>query len=261
MDASVYPRLKRVSPAMQAIVDRYGNLYAYELLARSAGHGNTAAWIAEMERDGTIAEVDLEVVHFARAMLPAIAPGVRLAANVSSSTLDYRLREYLSVLSGLGALRRRLVIEVTETRQSDDVATVRTLREYCRRHDILFALDDCGDGAHQVEFVLTIQPDLVKVSGRLIEAAASRQSPDCVQEYLDAARAVGAETIAETIDSQERLDFVLRAGFDYVQGFLVGAPARRHCPCMQKDARHNYFCAADFDCMVCIGHGVVPCGR
>lgn len=114
---------------------------------------------------------------------------------------------------------RRIVFEITELggnsqRLSEVVARY-------RQAGARIAIDDFGAGYSQLDRVLALQPDILKLDMRLFQAAArGGPSSDVVKALAQMAEKTGCWIIAEGVETEAELDFALECGSRYVQGFL-----------------------------------------
>lgn len=130
------------------------------------------------------------------------------------------------VLSGArqaaGHADLEICIEITEHSISSQLITdVRKLKE----QGFLVAVDDFGTGFSNLKSVTNLAPDLLKIDGSFVyelEDATVRSS--LIPEIVHIARAVGAETVAEGIESPEQVELLLAAGVRYGQGYALARP-------------------------------------
>lgn len=114
---------------------------------------------------------------------------------------------------------RRLVFEITELGGNKQRLgeVVARYREAGAR----IAIDDFGAGYSQLDRVLALQPDILKLDMRLFQAAArGGPSSDVVRALAQMAEKTGCRIIAEGVESETELDFALECGARYVQGYL-----------------------------------------
>ena len=114
---------------------------------------------------------------------------------------------------------QRIVFEITELggnsqRLADVVARYRDA-------GARIAIDDFGAGYSQLDRVLALQPDILKLDMRLFQAAAlGGPSSDVVKALAQMAEKTGCWIIAEGVETEAQLNFALECGSRYVQGFL-----------------------------------------
>ena len=119
----------------------------------------------------------------------------------------------------------RIVFEITELggarqRLSDVVARY-------REAGARIAIDDFGAGYSQLDRVLALRPDILKLDMRLFqEAARGGPSGEVVKALAQMAEKTGCWIIAEGVETEAELNFALECGARYVQGFLFARPER-----------------------------------
>ncbi|WP_230679391.1 EAL domain-containing protein [Pseudomonas sp. AN-B15] len=114
---------------------------------------------------------------------------------------------------------QRIVFEITELGgNSQRLAEV--VARY-RDAGARIAIDDFGAGYSQLDRVLALQPDILKLDMRLFQAAAlGGPSSDVVKALAQMAEKTGCWIIAEGVETEAQLNFALECGSRYVQGFL-----------------------------------------
>ena len=153
-----------------------------------------------------------------------------LSLNISPRWIS-RLRSgqalpSLKQLQEHGVDPQRIVFEITELggnsqRLSEVVARY-------REAGARIAIDDFGAGYSQLDRVLALQPDILKLDMRLFQAAArGGPSSDVVKALAQMAEKTGCWIIAEGVETEAELNFALECGSRYVQGFLF-AHAEEH---------------------------------
>ena len=114
---------------------------------------------------------------------------------------------------------QRIVFEITELGGNSErmAHVVGRYREAGAR----IAIDDFGAGYSQLDRVLALQPDILKLDMRLFQAAAlGGPSSDVVKALAQMAEKTGCWIIAEGVETEAQLNFALECGSRYVQGFL-----------------------------------------
>jgi len=131
----------------------------------------------------------------------------------------------LKQLERSGIDPRRIVFEITELGGASQrlPGVVARYREAGAR----IAIDDFGAGYSQLDRVLALQPDILKLDMRLFqEAARGGPSGEVVKALAMMAEKTGCWIIAEGVETRAELDFALECGARYVQGYLFAQPER-----------------------------------
>ncbi|WP_191486547.1 EAL domain-containing protein [Pseudomonas sp. FEN] len=114
---------------------------------------------------------------------------------------------------------RRIVFEITEL-GGDSLRLAEVVSRY-REAGARIAIDDFGAGYSQLDRVLALQPDILKLDMRLFQAAArGGPSSEVVKALAQMAEKTGCWIIAEGVETEAELNFALECGSRYVQGYL-----------------------------------------
>ncbi|MBX9404130.1 EAL domain-containing protein [Pseudomonas baetica] len=114
---------------------------------------------------------------------------------------------------------QRIVFEITELGGNGE-RLAEVVARY-RQAGARIAIDDFGAGYSQLDRVLALQPDILKLDMRLFQAAAlGGPSSDVVKALAQMAEKTGCWIIAEGVETEAQLNFALECGSRYVQGFL-----------------------------------------
>ncbi|MDP3816931.1 EAL domain-containing protein [Pseudomonas sp.] len=171
--------------------------------------------------------LDRAVREQALARFHQAPPDWFLSLNISPRWIS-RLRPEqplpsLKQLQRSGIDPTRIVFEITEL----GGATLRLPRvvERYREAGARIAIDDFGAGYSQLDRVLALQPDILKLDMRLFQQAArGGPSSEVVKALAQMAEKTGCWIIAEGVETEAELDFALECGARYVQGYLFARP-------------------------------------
>ncbi len=157
------------------------------------------------------------------------ADGARIACNLSGLSLQsagFRDR-LLALLQAEPLLVQRLLIEITETAEIEDEAEAVRSVEALRALGLPLCIDDFGAGAAAFRYLRAFRVDYVKIDGQYVQAAlSSAQDRGFVAAMVDLARNVGAQVVAERIETEAEADAMQALGVGYGQGWLFGKPGR-----------------------------------
>ncbi|WP_145005495.1 EAL domain-containing protein [Pseudomonas oryzihabitans] len=118
-----------------------------------------------------------------------------------------------------GIAPTRVVYEITEA--AGDLPRLAEAVARYREKGIRIAIDDFGSGYSQLDRVLDLQPDILKLDMRLFQdAARGGTRGEAVKALAQMAEKTGCWLIAEGVETETELDFALECGARYVQGFL-----------------------------------------
>ena len=97
------------------------------------------------------------------------------------------------------------------------------------------ALDDFGTGYSSVSYLTNFPFDKIKIDKSFTQGALNRR--DCaavVSSVLALAQGLGTVTTAEGVETEDQLEYMLKAGVNLVQGYLFGRPV----PISELDLRN-----------------------
>jgi EAL domain-containing protein (putative c-di-GMP-specific phosphodiesterase class I) len=214
--------------AYEAIVGlKTGEPHHYEALTRFSEGESPAETIRFAEHMGLAQSFDFAVVVKALSEIEAnSAISAPVAINISGRTLGSATS--LAMLVGLLGKKRttasaRLLIEITESAEITDVGEADKAIQQLRRMGYKVGIDDFGAGAASLSYLHGFTIDFVKVDGTLIASIGqSSRANAFLRSIVASCRELKVETIAEWIDSAEKLKHCIDIGFDYGQGRHFG---------------------------------------
>lgn len=204
-------------------------VHHYEALLRPAPMAGpwqtTQEFVTCAEALGLAEELDLAVLKQVLAALDR-APECSIAANISGQSMESgKFRSHLLRLLPSGSYRR-LLVELTETAEIEDVATAAATLKRLREQNIGVCLDDFGAGAAAFRYLRDFPVDYLKIDAAYVQGALrGERERNVVTSMLELARSVGAETIAEGIETRELARLMEQLGCTFGQGWLFGKAA------------------------------------
>lgn len=224
-----------IEPHFQPIVDLVsGNVLGYELLSRGSGalrspvalfeHARRAGRTWELERACRVAALR------AIAALPAASRARHLFfLNVSPDVLENPLFVAgftLAALEECGVSQSRIVIEITERVSITDYARFEAVIAHYAGQGFRIALDDFGSGHSGLVTLISSRPHYLKLDMAVthnVHRDGYKQM--IVKSMVALAQNIGAELVAEGVETWGELESLVSYGVRYAQGFLLGHPA------------------------------------
>jgi len=127
----------------------------------------------------------------------------------------------------IGSCAQPVFLEITETaafQQHDLCDSV--LREVCTRTGAQLVIDDFGAGHSNLNRLLELDPAIVKLDLALVRDIQESVKKRAVVRSMSAlCHELGAQVVAEGIETDLELACVRDLGVDYVQGYLLARPA------------------------------------
>lgn len=172
--------------------------------------------------------IDRASVH-AAVRTARLLPGRALIfINVLGATmlrLTQELDGFLGLLGELGIEPHRIVFEVSENtglRMADEIAA--TLHRV-QKAGIRIALDDIGVRSSYLYHLLCLEPEFIKLDRIFVQGIdRDKRKQDLVSCMAGMAETMGAQLIAEGIESRSEFRAMQAIGVPLLQGYYLGKP-------------------------------------
>lgn len=220
--------------AFQPIVDLNSlTKHHYEVLARIDGEiGSPAQFIQSAEDLSLIRGFDMAVcrkaINWLRQQGDQMAQR-SIAVNLSAQSIGdmgfvQNLKEQLEVLeSG----RQHLLFEITESSRMEDPQAANKAIQDLRKAGHLVCLDDFGVGEASLQYLRQFQVDILKIDGSYVrECLEDKTSAHILKAIAELCSDLEIDTVAEMIEDQETVDFLLSCGVTFGQGYFFGRPSQ-----------------------------------
>ena len=204
------------------------NLVGYEFLSRSLVNGFEMPedFFRLCLEDQSVTLVDHLCFRACLSVAATVPRRIRRHLNLFPNTLvDIPLQQILEDIpqGGNGA---EYCVELSERQIIGDPSYLIAPIEQLKLSGIQVALDDVGYGRSYLESLIILEPNVVKLDGHCVQGIAQNASrARSVKRLLRMAEALGAQVIAEGIESHDDLAALQQLGVRYGQGFLWGKPA------------------------------------
>jgi EAL domain-containing protein (putative c-di-GMP-specific phosphodiesterase class I) len=151
--------------------------------------------------------------------------GPPLWMSVNMSAVEFAnpniSREVAELVTNAGIDPGSLIIEITETALLEDTQTVVGNMHGLSEAGFKLALDDFGTGFSSISYLRRFPFDGVKIDTSFTkELPHSPRAVLLVESLLQLVRTMGAIGIAEGIERQEQAACLVKAGWEFGQGFL-----------------------------------------
>jgi len=190
-----------------------------------------AVFVPMAEETGMVAAIGKWVM--ARACSEAVrwpshrAGPLRLGVNVSSKQLvDPEFAEWVArTLRETGLAPERLQLEITESSVLEQRGPTLATLQALQRLGVGIVIDDFGTGYAALTALKWLPADGLKIDRSFVCNLTSEPSDATIATGLIAiARGLGLATMAEGVETEEQLRFLLERGCTLMQGHLFGKP-------------------------------------
>ncbi len=227
----------RLTLHYQPIVDlESGSIRSLEALMRwndeQLGQVSPAVFIPVAEESGLMAALGAwalrEACGQAARWQRELDLGCPIAVNISAVQLQRGELEQdvLRALDLHGLRPGMLELEVTESALIHDGAHLADMSRRLQALGIGVAIDDFGTGYSNLLYLKHFHPSKIKIDRSFVhDLANDHEDRAIVRAVIDMAHAIGAEVVAEGVETTEVRDALRQLGCDQAQGYLFARPA------------------------------------
>lgn len=149
---------------------------------------------------------------------------------VNISPVQFMTKDFLGVveraLKRSGIRPQRLELEVTETAMMQDRDRAASILKALAEMGISVAVDDFGTGYSNLSYLIDFPFQKLKIDRSFVSRIDRDQGTGAVvSTIVGLSRALGVNTIAEGVETEEQATLLRAAGCDVVQGYFFGRPA------------------------------------
>ncbi|CBL46310.1 Hypothetical protein HDN1F_27270 [gamma proteobacterium HdN1] len=229
----------------QPQVNSSGALLGVEALLRwqhpVRGMVSPLQFIPEAEASGLIVELGQWVLGEAAACLRRLrnelpsAVGERLCMAINVSPRQFREADFVAkveeVLAEFGKQLFSIELELTESVVADNLDATLKKMEQLHKHGIQFALDDFGTGYSSLSYLKYLPIDTLKIDRSFVMDIDADQSVRSVKRpavlieaIVKMAHQLGMTVLAEGVETQAQLEWLVYSGCDKFQGYYFSRP-------------------------------------
>jgi diguanylate cyclase (GGDEF)-like protein/PAS domain S-box-containing protein len=188
-----------------------------------------AEFIPVAEQSGLIVPIGAWVMDRAcrDTLLLESGHGMGVSVNVSIRQLsDGRFAEWLAELLERTRLpASALTLEVTESVLMDAIAPIGEAFERVRSQGVKVAIDDFGTGYSSLARLQALPVDVIKLDRAFVAGVDGRAAArDMATAILHLSAAIGADMIAEGVETDAEAATLIDLGYSLAQGYLFARP-------------------------------------
>ncbi|PKM85269.1 MAG: hypothetical protein CVU86_03130 [Firmicutes bacterium HGW-Firmicutes-11] len=153
--------------------------------------------------------------------------GFTVSVNVSVIQLlqDDFADSVLAILELIGLEPKYLELEITESVLLSSFDAIFAKIETLRSRGIRFALDDFGKGYSSLSNLNALPFDVLKIDKVFVDAITEREDRLCFTDMIIAlGRKLGMTVLAEGVETQEQMDYLIQNQCHQMQGYLFSKP-------------------------------------
>lgn len=210
------------------------NILSVEVLARwhhaELGNLNPELFLSIARECGMGDEVESRLRSLALEQIsPSLKAGLIGSVSINISPVDLAIQGFAATL--LAQIARydvstaQVWIEITETERLTSRVTVSNNLEMFDRAGVRIALDDYGVGYSNIQRLAELPIKRVKIDKSIVqETAMDPKYAGVFRSSVQLAKALGAEVVAEGVETAGQLEIIQRMGCKLVQGYYFFKP-------------------------------------
>jgi EAL domain-containing protein (putative c-di-GMP-specific phosphodiesterase class I) len=154
-------------------------------------------------------------------------PHLRVAVNLSARQFSKTslVDDISQILQQTGLPADALELEITESMVVDDSAAAVKVMERLRALGVEISIDDFGTGYSNLQYLKNFPLNSLKIDRSFIRGLTEdREDAAIIKAIILMARGLGLNVVAEGIETQQQLDFLLEHHCPMGQGYLFREP-------------------------------------
>lgn len=210
-----------------------GRIVGAEALVRwnhpDKGLISPALFIPVFERNGFIKRLDTyiweSVVRWIKDWISQGKKAIPISVNVSRmDIIGMNLSEVLEeILTRYEVPAELIELEITETAYSTHLDEIIITVEKLMYSGYTVLMDDFGSGYSSLNMLKDINIDILKLDMRFLDST-NQKSRDILDSIVQMAKWLNLRIIAEGVETEDQVDFLVDVGCEYAQGYYYYKP-------------------------------------
>jgi EAL domain-containing protein (putative c-di-GMP-specific phosphodiesterase class I) len=166
------------------------------------------------------------IVRDTNLMTSVLPVGTKLAFNISPAHLanDEFRKDVSQMLQQLNTDVFSPVFEITERGMVEKEVAIKQF-SWLHSQKIQIAVDDFGTGHSALIYLERFTLDYIKIDGAFVSTiGVNTVTAPVLDSVLMLANKLNIETIAEGVETEQQLEYLVKQGVNYLQGYLLSKP-------------------------------------
>ncbi len=146
---------------------------------------------------------------------------------INCSTIQFEDADFISTLNDYlnkyHISPKHIVLEVTETSLGLNLSHISEVLKAFKEKGVMSALDDFGTGYSSLNYLDMLPINLLKIDREFINRIHD-DNYQMVKNIIHLCHSQNIQVIAEGVETKAQLDYLVKVGCDYVQGFYLAKP-------------------------------------
>ena len=128
-------------------------------------------------------------------------------------------------IEDINVKKEHIIVEITESVLMENIDIIMPQIELLNKEGIRIEIDDFGTGYSSLAYLKKLPVSALKIDREFIKDLMSdEEDRSIVDAIISMAKALKKKTIAEGVEEKEIVDYLKKAGVDYIQGFYFAKP-------------------------------------
>ncbi len=152
---------------------------------------------------------------------------IHVSVNLSPAQFqdDYLIDNLLTIQKESGLETKFIELEITESLLVDNVEDAKAILDTLSVLGFTISIDDFGTGYSSLQYLKQLPLNTLKIDMSFVSGiGVDKNDENLVQTISLLAKQFGLSVVAEGVERQEQIDFLLAQGCDVGQGYLYGRP-------------------------------------
>lgn len=148
--------------------------------------------------------------------------GVNLSAVQMKDPSFYN--EVITILDKSGLSPSLLDLEITESMAVHDIENIIAILQLFQEKGITISMDDFGTGYSALSYLRQLPLNIIKIDRSFIKDIGESDDGSIARAVMAMAHSLGLSVIAEGVETEAQLDFILKNNCEEIQGFYYSQP-------------------------------------
>lgn len=167
--------------------------------------------------------------RFARKLQDKGFDDIRVTVNISGLQLlqeDF-VENILGIMNSEGVRGSGIELEITESVLMENFEHINKKLSQLKSFDIKIALDDFGTGYSSLSRLKGLHADTLKIDKTFIDPIIFGDTSSFItRDIISMAHRMGLNVVAEGVELESQLDYLMQYDCDYVQGYICSKPLK-----------------------------------
>lgn len=188
-------------------------------------------FIPIFEKNGFITKLDFyvweKVCQFIRQELDDGRKPAPISVNVSRVNLynPNFLESLINLVEKYKIPPKYLHLELTESAFSDSAERIQDAVKYLHKAGFTILMDDFGSGYSSLNVLKDVDLDVLKIDMKFFSKGETQEKgAKIIEAVVKMAKSLDMVVIAEGVEEKDQVDFLVKLGCDYIQGYYFAKP-------------------------------------